>query len=295
MVKVSICIPTYNGARFLRQAIDSVIEQTTPYTELIIVDDASTDETFEIALSYQDMGIKCFRNSARIGLVKNWNRCLELSQGQYINIMHQDDFMLQGNIALKTDYMDNHPTVGLVHSNIYIVNERGDIIGGHWLPDALPVDDEVQNGQSCFEKLLFAGNFICCPTVFIRRECINKLGNFDHELPYTVDYEMWLRISTHYDIGYLKKELLSYRVHNQQETKKHSGNGKEVIELFKAIRIVLDKNPALGRKFHYKQRALLRWIDHSLRMGNWHINERRPRQGIKYYISAMILLARNFI
>ena len=101
-------IPTYNHATYLRESIQSVLDQTFPDFELIIVDDASVDDTPEIVQSFGDKRIRCYRNLKNIGQTPNWNRCLELARGEYITIFHDDDVMLPENLSMKVKAFENH-------------------------------------------------------------------------------------------------------------------------------------------------------------------------------------------
>ncbi|MGH7488544.1 MAG: glycosyltransferase family 2 protein, partial [bacterium] len=93
---ISVCIPTYNGAAYLARCLDSVLAQTFSDFEVVIVDDRSTDESVAIARGYaeRDSRVQVFRNDVNLGLVGNWNRCVELSRGQWLKFVFQDDIVL---------------------------------------------------------------------------------------------------------------------------------------------------------------------------------------------------------
>jgi len=151
-VKVSVCLPTYNGARFIHSAIESVLNQSFADFELIVCDDASTDSTLELVCGIHDERLHVYRNSDRLGLVGNWNRCLELISGDYVVLMHQDDLMHVNNLAHKVALLDGYPAVGFVYSNIRRIDESGSVIGGHWLPQA--ETDLIEPGMECFQRLV---------------------------------------------------------------------------------------------------------------------------------------------
>ena len=92
---VSICIPTYNGSQYLEACLDSVLSQSYPDFEVVIVDDQSSDNTWDLLNQYaaRDNRIRLFRNEQNLGLVGNWNRCLELAQGEWIKFVFQDDWI----------------------------------------------------------------------------------------------------------------------------------------------------------------------------------------------------------
>ncbi len=116
-ISVSVCIPTYNGAAFLTEAIESVLSQSFRDFELLIVDDGSTDTTLDIARSFTDPRIAIYQNETQLGIPGNWNRCLSLARGEYICIFHQDDIMLPENLARKVEMLAADPTIAFVHSS----------------------------------------------------------------------------------------------------------------------------------------------------------------------------------
>jgi hypothetical protein len=151
-------------------------------------------------------------------LVGNWNRCLELATGAYICIFHQDDIMLPENLANKVRILDGNPEIGLVYSNVYRINAQGQVIASEWFFKTEPNKDQVIPPPNFFKELISGKNLICCPSVLARRKCYEKLGGFDTSLPFTGDWEMWLRIALFYPVAYLASPLVKYRVHETNET-----------------------------------------------------------------------------
>jgi len=228
--KVSVCIPTYNSAIYLGEAIKSVLNQTFTDFELIISDNASNDNTIEIVQSFKDNRIKYFRNQENIGMVENWNQCVKKCNGKYITIFHADDIMLPKNLELKIKVLEQNSSVGFVHSNIFTINTSGLIIGNHWAIDNLPCTSLVESGLQVFRKLIIGRNFISAPSVISKRECYEHLGYFNSEFCYVVDWEMWLRIAFHYDIAYISTPLIKYRIHKNQGVNKFFGKVIDIIE-----------------------------------------------------------------
>ena len=212
-VRVSVCIPTYNGAVFLAEAIKSVLDQSLSDFELLIVDDCSTDATLEIARSFTDSRIRIHRNEERLGIPGNWNRCLSLAQGEYISLFHQDDVMLPENLARKVETLASDPTISLVHSAVeFLVEDSTLSPPANWLDDA--TEDLVIDGRVYFRKLLL-GNLICAPAVMARRKTLLDLGGFDETLGFTPDYAMWLKLCVEGRVAFLSQPLLLYRWHGK--------------------------------------------------------------------------------
>jgi glycosyltransferase involved in cell wall biosynthesis len=238
--RISVCIPTYNGAKYLAEAIASVLNQTLTDFELIIVDDCSTDGTEAVAKSFTDERIKHFKNPVRLGLVGNWNRCIELARGQYVCVFHQDDVMMPDNLDEKVQLLDKNPAVGMVYSNVHQVGAGGELISEYWYFKPEPEDEGVHKGLDYLRRLLTGVNIVCCPGVVVRREAFETLGGFDGQLPFTADWEMWMRIAAFYDVGYRVKALVSYRRHEANETWKFLG-AKELEHAYRAKMLALEK------------------------------------------------------
>ncbi len=237
---LSVCIPAYNGARYVAEAIKSVLDQSFSQFELIVVDDSSTNATVEIANSFRDSRIRCVCNLVNRGLVGNWNRCIELARGGYICIFHQDDVMMPDNLAAKVNFLDSHPTAGFVHSNVLQVGPQGELLSECWSPKLGPEDVGLLAGAVVLDKLLRGGNAVCAPSVVLRRACLDAVGPFDGRLPYTADWEMWMRVAVFFDVGYFIEPLVKYRRHEGNETLKFLG-AAELEHAYRAKRLLLGK------------------------------------------------------
>ena len=124
--KVSIILSSYNHAKYIKEAIDSVLDQTFSNFELIIWDDASSDDSWEIISSYSDPRIKAFRNeeNMRGGITKK--AIAEVAAGKYIAIHHSDDIWESEKLAKQVAFLDSHPEIGAVFSQAHIIDENGD-------------------------------------------------------------------------------------------------------------------------------------------------------------------------
>lgn len=210
--RLSVCIPTYNGAAFLNEAIESVLTQEFSDFELLIVDDQSTDATLDIACSFVDPRLQVRQNDQRLGIPGNWNRCLALARGEYLCLFHQDDVMLRSNLEQKIQLMLAHPGVSFVHSAVKLVTEESAPSGvENWIENA--TENFVVDGLTYFHRLLFPRNLICAPTVILRRALCEVIGGFDAELGFTPDYEMWLKACIEGQVGFISQPLIQYRWH----------------------------------------------------------------------------------
>ena len=233
MPKVSVCIPTYNRANYLKESIKSVLNQTLQDFELIICDNASVDNTEEIVLSFKDSRIVYHKNIENVGAFRNINLCLKLAKCDYITIFHDDDIMLPDNLIHKVSFLEENPNISLVCSNVYIIDENGKISGTHW--DESIDHNKLTTVSSHFEKLFLEGNPIIFPSVMMRKVCSDFIGEF--EPIGCCDWEYWMRVSLFYNLAYLKEPLIKYR--------KHSGNDSHryiwLIEAERARKSVCDR------------------------------------------------------
>jgi hypothetical protein len=221
--RVSVCMPTWNGAAFLGDAVRSVLNQTLGDFELLLIDDASTDASVEVARSFSDPRVRVAVNDVRHGLVANWNRCLERAAGDYVCIFHQDDVMMPTNLERKVAVLEANPGVGFVHSNVWQIGPAGEVISRWWYSEPRSDEAGLHQGRAVFERLWRGPNTIACPSVVARRASFETAGPFDTSLPFTADWEMWMRLALAFDVWYIVEALVQYRRHDANETEQFAG------------------------------------------------------------------------
>jgi GT2 family glycosyltransferase/tetratricopeptide (TPR) repeat protein len=236
--RLSVCIPFYNGNKYLVEAIRSVLEQSYRDFELLVVNDCSEQDPAPILARFNDARMKLHRNEIRLGLAGNWNRCVDLARGELICVFHQDDVMRPENLRRKVEMLDRHAGAGLVYSDARVVEADLTVRQDGWFTPTRPAVEGLIPGHEFFAKLIAGDNLVCCPSVMIRRACFDQLGQFDPELPYTTDWEMWLRVALDFDVVYLPEPLLDYRVHESNETHRFKGP-KEIAEIYRAKKLAL--------------------------------------------------------
>lgn len=244
MVKVSVCVPTYNGCPFVELAVQSILAQSFHDFELIVSDDFSTDATPREVARIAGERLSLSGNPRRLGLVGNWNRCLELATGQYVQIFHQDDLMLPNCVERMASVLDTNPNVGFVFANIRTINAAGEVVGPHWTK-RLPSVDTIFSGGDFIRLLLREGNLVACPSAMARASVLRSVGPFDESLRYTPDLEMWLRLALHCDVAYIAEPLVLLRRHARQESSHFSGMTHEVDEVWRAFRVFFQDQRAL--------------------------------------------------
>ena len=193
--------------------------------------------------------------------------------------MHQDDCMHPNNLERKVAFLDEHPAVAFVHSDIRRIDAHDSDIGGHWLKQ--PEQDSVIPGKDCFRRLLLEGNFICCPAVMVRRDCMDQVGWFNPKLPFTVDLDMWLRLSSKFDVGYLASPLIDYRIHAGQETNQFARDGRAVQEYYNAIEFAMQTRPVFGSGKLFRS-AYLRVINWAVKLARVEFKQKNWHSGLAY-------------
>lgn len=213
MTVVSILMPTYNGARHIRPAIESVLTQEGVDLELIVTDDNSTDGTADIVASYGDPRIRLERNPANLGPEGNWNRALELATGTYVKLLPQDDLIAPGGLAAQISVLeaDKNEEIALVLGARTIVDPNDRVVMTRGL-------GRRKTGRVSAQWLVRAcviggTNHIGEPGgVLFRRSLAGRVGPFDGSLFFTLDVNYWLRLLKHGDAFYIAEVVSSFRV-----------------------------------------------------------------------------------
>lgn len=229
---MSVCIPTYNGAEWIEECLESALRQTYRPLEILVVDDVSTDDTVERVRAFKDERIRVVVNAKNRGLVGNWNECLRLAQGDYIKFLFQDDTLQPQCVERMMSLFSRHESLGLVFSPREIILDEGveEDVAREWLRlyETLHTRfeniGEINDGRALFaehmrkfSESLHRGFIWCCigepTTVLIKRECFARVGSFNPQMRQACDIEMWLRIMFFYDIGFIDEKLSAFRVH----------------------------------------------------------------------------------
>lgn len=210
MPRVSVLIPAYNHAAYIRQCVDSALSQTYQDVEVIVVDDGSTDSTYSILQGYgsritlirqENSGTQAARNAA-----------IRASAGEFLALLDSDDAWLPRKLELQLGAFSTARDAGLLYSQAYRIDACGNILFG-----GKPFGAPLSGSLSTFEQLLIQ-NTIPTVTVVIRRECLDQVGVFDTSLLGAGDRDLWLRIAAGWEISYLPEPLALYRMHDRNTT-----------------------------------------------------------------------------
>ncbi len=212
--KVSFVVPCYNLGHLLPDCVHSILNQSYKNLELIIMDDCSPDATPEIAKTFKDSRVAYFRNETNLGVCGNFNRGIELAQGEYIWIISADD-RLRRNYAVEkfVALMESDPGLGFAFCPVVLL-ERGQETTS---PNKHGQEDRIFKGHDFFRML--QKGYCLSASAIVRRECYHRLGMLPVDLDYGGDWYVWCLFSLYYDVGYLAEPMVNYRVHDQQITK----------------------------------------------------------------------------
>lgn len=212
---VTIGIPNYNYSHYIIETLNSVINQTYQYIELIIVDDLSTDNSIEIIEDWikkynGPIKVSFIKNLKNGGLTKVCNQILKNAHGKYFQTLDADDILLPGKIEKQVALLEASKNASFVYSNIGVIDESGNIIDNNYLGRIEYDKDNMPEGN-IFEKL-FDFNFIPLPSVLINTENAKAVGGFDETLQ-VQDYYLWLKLSEEFKVIYLTGNTALYREH----------------------------------------------------------------------------------
>lgn len=242
---VSICIPTYNSAKFLREFLDSIVNQTYPNKEIIISDNASTDETEKIVKEYvENYKIKYYRNDKNIGAEANFTRCIELAEGEFIAIYHSDDIYDKEIIARQVEYLNGHLNSGAVSTLAYDIDEEGEVFNCRDIPSEINKGNNCEyNFEEIFRTIMKYGNFLVCPSFMVRVNIYKtEIKKYRYDMFKTSsDLDVWFRILRKHNIGILPYNLMSYRHSKTQGSYQNRNRVKEFSDFFLVMEYYLSE------------------------------------------------------
>jgi hypothetical protein len=209
MSRVSISIPTYNRADIIGETLATILNQSYSDFELVIVDNASTDNTEAVVRSIDDPRLRYVRNPTNLGLILNQNRCIEEASNEFVAVYHDHDFYHPDLVKKSLEIFDTHPTVGVVCCAVHTVDPVS--------PDLIKRTD-IRNWTECTpgrvirrELLHRWDSRITAPTAMVRKVCYEQAGVFRPEVGGGADRELWLRILRSWDLGYIATPMARLR------------------------------------------------------------------------------------
>ncbi len=259
--RVSVCVPTYNCAHYLGQALDSVLSQGFGDFELVVCDDVSTDDTGAMVAGYRDPRVRYRRFETRGGQAGNFNRCLDAASGEYVTLLHADDFFLPGFLEDRVRRLDASPSTGWVFGSVRTVDAEA-----RELPFSRPFEADRAFAPGELLEPLLHGCIVCPPSMMVRKRCIDEVGLFRTDLTWGHDWEWALRLAELAGVEYASEPLAAYRVHDGSGTAEMLSAAKNGHQerriLHDTLRRLEERRPELRR--------LRRSIFHALALRHMH-------------------------
>jgi glycosyltransferase involved in cell wall biosynthesis len=236
---VSVIVPSFNQGRFIRETLESILNQDYRPLELLVIDGGSTDETLEILSSYDGRPELKWWSEPDEGVTDAVNKGLTRASGEILAIQSSDDLYLPGAIQTAVDAMMKQPEVALVYGDVEYIDQ-----------DSAPLGEDV---LTPFDLNRYLGRFsyIPQPSAFFRASAAQKVGGWRRQISYVADADYWLRIATSHDVKKLDRMMARYRYHpNQRDTQR----AKIARDWEQAIRDLIASVPLTGS---YKRNALM--------------------------------------
>ena len=214
MPKVTVILTSYNHEKFIAEAIESVLNQTYTDFELIILDDASTDNSWNIIKSYNDPRIRAFKNT--VNKLGDFSEVFpDTVSGEYFAKHHSDDAWEPIKLEKQVAFLDSHPEISAVFTYVQIVDEAGEVLKKTDHPYYKVFEQPNRSRYEWLNYFFYVGNCLCHPSILIKRDCYE---NFDsrwgfHQLP---DFDKWVRLCQKEEIYILQEKLVRFRVRDDE-------------------------------------------------------------------------------
>ncbi len=211
---VTVVVPTRNRARWLRSCLASVLAQTHPRLEVVVADNASTDDTADVVAAFDDPRVRYLRRPTDLGLIESFARAAAGVDSDHLLLLGDDDLLTTPDVvATLVAVLDANPSVGMVHSGFDLIGEDGGVLRRDvdWT-DGLTADT-VEPGRVFLERTMRSSCRVCSSTALVRADVGEAAGWFrPADLP-PIDLGMWLRLSLLADVAFVHRSLVSYRIH----------------------------------------------------------------------------------
>jgi glycosyltransferase involved in cell wall biosynthesis len=217
--KLTVAALTYNRSQMLRQTLDSILAQDFPDFQVIVLDNASTDDTSQVVQSYveRDARVRHERNVNNIGIMRNWNRAFAMNRSPFICVFHDDDIMLPGFLSKTVAALERYPSAGFAVAEMQCIDQSGAVIGGH---DFADLPKGMMSGLNLLEFAV-DGRYLARfpPSLVMRASALPGVGPLDSpHTKYHLDMNFYNRLAAKSDVVLIPEVLVRYRVHGGSET-----------------------------------------------------------------------------
>lgn len=219
-MELSVAICTFNGAKYIHEQLQSILNQELLVHEIVVCDDGSTDGTLEIvrgiATKYSNVAWNIQRNPKSFGVTKNFERAIKLCSGDVVFLSDQDDVWYKNKTKVVVDFFNNHPETDIVFSDADIVDENGKLLTNHSLLDAWSLLPNISlwNAGLKFE-IMNMDNRVTGATIAFKKRCSDKFLPFEEDTRYLHDYQIALFGCAYNSIELIPEHLMAYRQHGK--------------------------------------------------------------------------------
>ncbi len=252
---VTVIMPAYNAEKYIQMSIESVMLQTYPNVELVIVDDASTDSTPDIMRKCANIWhdrIRLFHREHNGGTAAALNDAIELASGRYICWLSADDLYCKDMVVSEINYLQQNPQYDAVFSRCALMNAAGQVYSTLSYDET---EEFLEIGMPGVIILLLRQNFWHGCSLLAKAKCFKREDKFNVNFKAAQDYDFWLRMAADYDIGYLDKVNVLSRVHDEQGSKKMNCLADEIRVFFNTLRheeVIMKLYKKMGIEYSYQ-------------------------------------------
>lgn len=232
---VSICIPTYNSVKYIEETLKSIISQTYENIEIIIGDNASTDNTEKVVneiIGNSNRKIQYYKNKENLGYSGNCNKMISVAKGEYVAIYHSDDIYEPNIIERQVELLENNKTLAGCFTKFSMIDSYGNEKNSRNYKITKSVSSAItQYNYSDFIYMLlkhFCNPFFC-PSSMIRKRNYLEIGGYDEQVTITEDQDMWLRLLNQNDLAIINEKMVRYRIHSEQGSAIYSDTSRKDI------------------------------------------------------------------
>ena len=211
MPKVSVIIPSYNHDKFVRESIQSVLDQTYQDFEIVITDDGSRDNTVEEIKKFKDKRIRLFVLEENKGAVYATNHCIQKAKGEYVTLLNSDDAYYPDKLEKQVKYLDTHPDIAAVFGFAQAMDSDSKEIIPNF--DYFEPVNLNRTSDEWVKTFYYRGNLLIHPTIMIRRKVYDDIGLYDYRLAQMPDFIEWLKLSFKHNFYVMPEKLIKYRTH----------------------------------------------------------------------------------
>jgi glycosyltransferase involved in cell wall biosynthesis len=252
---VSVMIPTYNCADYLRHTLQSVLSQAPPDREMQIevIDDCSrTDDPEAVVRELGRNRVSFYRQPTNRGAQATFTTCVARATGEWVHILHGDDMIADGFYDALRAAAASNPGIGAMFCGVQHIDERNALV------ECYGMDDARAGVVTDLMERLAIYNLIRFPSMVVKRDVYEHLGGFHPALFHSADWDMWKRVSVHYPVWYEPRPLALYRVHGPSDTSQLMRTGANILDARRAIDVATTYLPpadaarlsALARRYH---------------------------------------------